>query len=329
MNILGAEQKKLYEDGISETELERRKRTYLDLYYSYRKKDESSLIGRLSLNQRKHLHPLILLIYMLKNRLGGYKYNVIYDKRQVTDKPIIYAVTHVGKFDIEVVSEVIKEHYYLLSGDYEHIQGIIDAPFLFINGVIYFNETVAEDRNQAKQKMINLLQKGGNLLYFPEGTWNLSENLPVLPCYWGIVEIAKKGNAVIIPIGAEQYGKCFDICVGENIDLRSYGSTPEEKSRAIRHIRDVLATLKWDIWESRPTIAHNKINPNEWDEYLEQRFREWTYFDLSYVDTLVYRPKNTTAPKDAFSHLYQLKPNINNLFLFNQRLSGYSLYSAK
>lgn len=217
----------------------------------------------------------------------------------------------------------------MLSGDYEHIQGIIDAPFLSLNGVIYFNETVPEDRKQAKQKMINHLQNGGNLLYFPEGTWNLSENLPVLPCYWGIVEIAKKGDAIIIPIGTEQYGKRFDICVGESIDLRNYGSTTEEKSQAIRHIRDVLATLKWDIWESHPTTARNKISHQEWDEYLEQRFKEWTYFDLSYVDTLVYKPKNITTSKDAFSHLYQLKPNINNAFLFNKRLSGYSLYSTE
>ena len=34
---------------------------------------------------------------------------------------------YVGKYDIEVISEAIKEHYYLLSGDYEHIQGIIDG----------------------------------------------------------------------------------------------------------------------------------------------------------------------------------------------------------
>ena len=31
-------------------------------------------------------------------------------------------------------------------------------------------------------------------MYFIEGTWNLTLNLPMLPCYWGIFDIAKKVN---------------------------------------------------------------------------------------------------------------------------------------
>lgn len=123
------------------------------------------------------------MIYRLKNRLGGFTYEVISDKRSETDRPIIFAITHVGKFDIEVVSEAIRSHYYLLSGDFEHLQGIVDAPFLGLNGVIYFNEKVKKDRQSVTERMIRLLQEGGNLMYFPEGTWNLSPNLPVLSCY--------------------------------------------------------------------------------------------------------------------------------------------------
>lgn len=51
-------------------------------------------------------------------------------------RPIIFAVTHVGKFDIEVISEAVKDHYYLLSRDFEHLQGLPDARFLALNGVI-------------------------------------------------------------------------------------------------------------------------------------------------------------------------------------------------
>ena len=68
-------------------------------------------------------------------------------------------------------------------------------------------------------------------MYFPEGTWNLSSNLPMLPCYWGIVDVAKKGNAIIIPVAADQYGKHFKINVGKNIDMNLYGDTKEEKTR--------------------------------------------------------------------------------------------------
>ena len=143
---------------------------FLELYYDLRYKDETNFFGRMSLKTRKKLHKLILLVYIIKNRLGGFSYELIGDKREKTDRPIIYAVTHVGKFDIEVVSEAIKDHYYLLSGDYEHLQGIVDAPFLAINGVIYFNERVKEDRASVSDRMIKHLQAGGNLMYFPEGS---------------------------------------------------------------------------------------------------------------------------------------------------------------
>ena len=90
-----------------------------------------------------------------------------------------------------------KEHYYLLSGDYEHLQGLIDEKFLSVNGVFYFNEKDKKDRKAVSGKMIEHLKQNGNLMYFIEGTWNLTPNLPMLPCYWGIVDIAKEGNAII------------------------------------------------------------------------------------------------------------------------------------
>lgn len=164
------------------------------------------------------------------------------------------------------------------------------APFLGLNGVIYFNEKVKGDRQSATERMIRLLQKGGNLMYFPEGTWNLSPNLPVLPCYWGIVDIAKKGNAMIILVAAEQYGKHFKINIGANFDMNEYTDGTEEKSRAIRDLRDALATLKYEIWE---TVCEKReeICEGEWEKYVAARFDEWPHFNSEYIEDLIYRPK--------------------------------------
>lgn len=322
MNVLGKEQQKLYEKGISAKEYEMREKAFLELYYRYRKKEESSFFSKLSLRQRLLLHPIILAVYKIKNRLGGFTYRIVKDASSETNRPIIFAITHVGKFDIEVVSEAIKKHYYLLSGDYEHLQGTIDAPFLAANGVIYFNETVKTDRRQATERMVAHLKSGGNLMYFPEGTWNLSENLPVLPCYWGIVEIAQRGNAVVIPVAAEQYGKHFEICIGNNMELGVYGSSAQEKSRAIQNIRDSLATLKWEIWEARAICQRKTIRDSEWKDYLDARFKEWTYFDLSYVDELVYKPKGIASREKVFEHLHFMESNMRNAFLYDKRIAN-------
>lgn len=145
MNILADEQLKMLQPNLEPEEYNRRRESFLSLYYRLREREENHWYSRLTLRQRKRLHRLILLVYCIKNRLGGFSHEVIKDLHSETDKPIIFAVTHVGKFDIEVVSEAIRLHYYLLSGDYEHIQGIIDAPFLGLNGAIYFNENVKPD----------------------------------------------------------------------------------------------------------------------------------------------------------------------------------------
>lgn len=320
MNVLAEEQKKLFEKGITPEELERREKEFLELYYRLRTKDEGRFWSKLSLEQRQKIHGIILTIYKLKNRLGGFHYNLIKDERTATDRPIIFAVTHVGKFDIEVVSEAIKDHYYLLSGDYEHIQGIIDAPFIGLNGVIYFNEKVKDDRKLASEKMIKHLQAGGNLMYFPEGTWNITPNLPMLPCYWGIVDIAKKGNAIIVPVGADQIDKLFTINIGKNFDMSEYGDSIEEKTRAINDLRDTLATLKWEIWESYGMRKREDVPEDEWVRYVADRFREWPYFNEEYIDGLIFKPKGIVTHDEVYGPVKKLTPNKNNAFLFDKRL---------
>ena len=320
MNILADKQKELFNPTLSDAERAVKEKEFLDLYYKLRNKDENGFLGRLSLKTRKRLHKLILLVYIIKNHLGGFSHEVIKDERTKTDRPIIFAITHVGKFDIEVVSEAIKDHYYLLSGDYEHIQGIIDAPFLAVNGVIYFNEKVKSDRAAVSEKMIKHLKSGGNLMYFPEGTWNMSPNLPMLPCYWGIVEVAQKSNAVIVPVAAEQYGKHFKINIGANFDMQQFGCDAHEKAKAINSLRDILATLKYEIWESEPVLNRAELSGNEWDDYIEARFAEWPYFNLEYIDGLVYKPKGVIEKSEAFAHLNSITPTMQNAFLLNKRL---------
>lgn len=320
MNILAEKQKKMYEKGISKEEYDIREKEFLELYYKLRTDEEGKIWNKLSLEQRKKIHWIILSIYKIKNRLGGFSYKLIKDEREHTKRPIIFAVTHIGKFDIEVVSEAIGDHYYLLSGDYEHIQGIIDSPFLALNGVFYFNEKVKEDRKAVSEKMINHLSDGGNLMYFIEGTWNLTPNLPMLPCYWGIVDIAKKGNAIIVPVAVEQYGKNFKINIGKNFDMLNYDDTLEAKSCAISDLRDTLSTLKWEIWETEPTLIRKDLTGDEWSSYIAERFREWPYFNEEYIDDLIYKPKNVVTKKEVYAPVKKLVPNKNNAFLFNKRL---------
>lgn len=319
MNVLAKEQRKATDPTLSAARQAQLREQFLRHYYALRRREEAHWSSRLSLQQRKKIHGLILTLYKLKNRLGGFSCEVVADRRERRERrPIIFAVTHVGKFDIEVISEAIKDHYYLLSGDFEHLQGLPDARFLALNGVIYFNETVREDRRSATERMIHLLRSGANLMYFPEGTWNLSPNLPVLPCYWGIVDVARQGGAVIVPVAAEQYGRRFKVNIGQRFLLDDYGTDPAEKSRAIRDLRDALATLKYEIWET-VHARREDLEPEDWQHFVEERFAEWPGFDQEYIHGLIYKPKGVVSPQEAFSHLTRLIPCMENAFLFRER----------
>ena len=59
-------------------------------------------------------------------------------------------------------------------------------------------------------------------MWFPEGVWNLSPNQPVLHLPFGIIEVAQKANAAIIPVAIEQYGKEFFVNIGEVFNCYCY-----------------------------------------------------------------------------------------------------------
>ena len=292
MNVLAKAQQKVFEPGLSDEIRSERELAFFELYNKVRDKDEKSILGKLSLKTRKRLHKLILCLFKMKNRFSGFSCKVIKDERTETERPVIFALTHVGKYDIEVSAVGIREHFYLLTGEYEHLQGTLYGTFLLINGVIYFCETVKRDRKAVKEKMIEHLRNGGNLMYFPEGTWNLTPNLPVLPCFWGIVEIAQKSNAIIVPVAVEQYGKCFKVNIGENFDMMQFGIDANERRKAITALRDELATLKWEIWESEELQKRSEIKGDEWSEYVKKRLEEWPYFTEEYIEGMICRAEN-------------------------------------
>ena len=239
----------------------------------------------------------------MQNRINGYHQTVIGDDRVKTDKPKIFAVTHICKEDVEIVSEAIKEHYYLLSGDFEHLHNTLDGLFLALNGVIYFNEKDKEDRHSVKDRMVQILREGGNIMYFPEGTWNLSPCLLVLPFYRGIIDVALEANAIIVPVAIEQYGKQFITKIDSNFDTKVYGE--QGKVEALSALRNRMAELKWEIWESVPVMNRKTIPDNYYEKFLEEKIAGWT-MALEDFRAGIYKNKDNMPPDEVFEPIRKL-----------------------
>lgn len=285
---------------------------YERYYYEMRELYDKSAVNKLSLEQRKMIHPILLNGLKIMNRLRGYQLKIIGDEREKTERPIIYAITHICKEDIELSAEIINNHFYLLCGDFESLHNTLDGIFLGLNGVIYFNEKNKQERKEVKQRMKEALKSGINIMYFPEGTWNLSPNLLVNPFYNGIIEVAKDTNAIIIPIAIEQYENQFIAKVGQNFDVQSY-QLESYKLDAIKDLRNIMATLKFDIISSVPMLKRDGINPEDYyKQFIDSRIGQWPTLTLEDFTKAVFKDKSIVTEKEAFAPILKLHTKKEN-----------------
>ena len=290
----------------------------LNTYYSCRNRYDQSFGARMSLKTRVRMHPVMWRLVALNNRLGGLRTTVLYDHRKKSDKPKIFAVTHIGKKDIEITTAVIRDHYFLLSGDYEHMCGTPEEKLLAVNGVVYVRKDDREDRRRCKDKMVELLKQGGNIMYFPEGVWNFTENLPLRRCPYGIIDVAMRGDAEIIPVAVEQYGQEYVTAVGENFSVEGYSSS--DKLQAIEDLRNTMATLKWDIWDyatrTKGTVPEER---QIFENQVAKNLAQWTA-PPSFIEKTTFHPKGIVNEKEVYDFLPSLPLGEHNAFLAKIKL---------
>lgn len=133
----------------------------------------------------KLLHPLIVYIMQFT-----YTHEVrILNEHPEVHQNVIYAVNHSCCRDMPIASRIIRKHIYVLAG--KQALKFVDWLALTLNGVIWVDRKDKESKRRAAAKMSQLLRRGENICMYPESTWNLTPSKPVLPLYWGIVDLAR------------------------------------------------------------------------------------------------------------------------------------------
>lgn len=223
--------------------------------------------------------------------MGGFSVELLNDSevKRPKVKSIIFAVTHIGKFDFQILDEQIKEQFFVVAADFVNTYGNINGFLQNLSGVIYVDERDKEDKADTKKLMIKLLQSGRNIMIFPEGNWNLSENEIIRDIKYGAAEAAISSEAVILPVALEQYGKHFVICKGDVIDPAEFNA---DKSILTTILRDTLATLKWEIWENRGVYKRKDIPLNYWADFIRLRRSEWKGYLMEEQVINCYIPKD-------------------------------------
>lgn len=270
---------------------------------------------------RKKIYPLVKLILKLDQILSSEKNIIIGDMHNSkTEGPHIYACTHIGGNDIQRTFQIINVPAYLMLGDPGILYKMPIYQGLKMNGVIPLETKNKKDRKIAYNRAIELLNKNGNLLIYPEGAWNVTPNQVVMKIFTGTVRMAMETGADIIPIGVEQYGNVFYFNIGKNYTIdKNTSKTPEELTS---ELRDKLATLKWEIMEQQPVLNRETIPDNYLQLFQSEIVERCNYgygFSLEDAISESFHDKNIISEEEVFAFLENMNFNLDNAYLAKQK----------
>ncbi len=288
--------------------------------------DDSSKVSNLSLKERKRIAPFLRILMKgsrIASRIKIYKLNQKVPKIP-NDRPIIFVLTHVGKDDQIVFSDIIKEHYTILSGDYESLHNKIEGNICKINGIKFFDMRSQKERNEIGKKVEETLKEGDNILCSMEAAWNLYPNVPVTELFKGMIHSAINANAVIVPVGIERFSKTrYGINVGEEVfDPLTYVEkfqTEEEMVNVAKDdLRQILANLKMKLYFHKKIAKKIKATRESIGDYEEynKKFKEdiltgWTFTEEAIKEK---RYHSKEEPINAFSYLITKYSNLTPLY---------------
>ena len=225
----------------------------------------------------KLVHPILLK--MMPGR-RDFSINILNEMPHVQGNRI-FVMNHSNVHDAPIACESIGEQFYILVG--KQRLDFIDRVFFRLNGVIYIDRKNMKSKQRGFQKMQKLLKSGQSLLMYPEGTWNMTPSKPMIPMNWGVIELAKSTGVPIIPLVAKYHPDCCHVKFGDAI----YIDENADKKTEIERLEDIMATLKWDIWEMFPVQHRTEELEEEFNRMIQMRLDEYAKFDLEYEMSVV------------------------------------------
>lgn len=291
-------------------------------YKELRKIDYDNGSKLKGINLRKRIHFICAFILKIDQILSKEKIVIVKDLHNTFSKrPRIYACTHSGGQDVERSLQIIKEPSYLMLGDPGILYKMAAYQGLKLNGVIPLESTDKIDRKIAYSRAVELLNRGGNLLIFPEGAWNVTPNLPVMEIFNGTVRMAKETNAEIVPVGVEQYGNTFYFNIGKNYTIPVYSTKSIDELRD--ELREKLCTLKWEIMETQSELKRKNIPDNYLETFQKEiidRCNPEYGFSLEDAISESFHDKSIKTEEEVFAFLSNLEINTNNAFLMKEKI---------
>ncbi len=239
-------------------------------------------------------------------------------------RPRIYVANHRGIEDILTALRIIKKHCYVLVSDNDRYN--INGLALRFNGVIWIDRADRTDRRRAYSDLVRHLKAGHSVLMYPEAAWNFTPGVPVLPCFSGAIRASAETGVPIVPMYLDFDGGECRAMLGEAYQVDQYCGEQSERELT-EDMRCRMISLFYDILDQKPLVSRTSIAPDHHERDVLARCRAYSVAKKdpdAYIrneSRFLYVPKDLVTPSEAFAHLAELSPSLNNAFLFDKRLS--------
>lgn len=192
----------------------------------------------------------------------------------IPEGSVLFAGTHQGILDGFVWIPFMPRHCVILHG--ASVKTILKLAQIN-TGLILVDKDSKESRQNAKLDMINILTKGHSIMYFPEGTWNLSPNKLHLPISFGFLDIARKAAAAVVPMVMEYtYDSTQAVECIKKIHVRfgkaMYVNVYDDLKQKLSEYEEVISTMRLELMEEKGVFSRKAISNQEYINFLKGNF---------------------------------------------------------
>lgn len=236
---------------------------------------------------RDLFHPLLMKLAGTAVRFEMIADN---DYTPLPDRPILFAGNHYCGQDVIIACNLIHGRTVVVAGKQPLTP--VDEFFFHMNGTIFVDRKDRRDTAACKRAMQAQLLRGQQVIIFPEGTSNVSDALPMYPMKWGIIEVAQKTHAQIIPMVLHYDRTSRECHVRFGSPLIADDLT---KAEGIALLRDTMAAMRWDYFRQGGTVSRRELDLPTERRRNSELLLSYKLLDYEYERSVVFHP----APDEA------------------------------
>lgn len=227
------------------------------------------------------------------------------DTKVIGSEPVIWIANHRFKDDAAATIRAAGRYAYVFFGSMPMFFNTFQGIMLWANGLILCNRKVKASRKAAMEKAIEVLKSGTDVILFPEGVWNKTQEKLLLPFFPGVYKIAKASGAKVVPIihylpslPEKKKGNKIHTIIDKPITINQM-----EEKEALTKLRDIMATRYFELMERFGTSTREKElgaevrSTDEWDRMIKEHAGKVPFYDKEvelcgdYCSNTIIRPE--------------------------------------